>query len=139
MSESIFMDKTKQPEQKELEAALGNTCSLWNEIRNFTVKQYPKAMEEWSYSGAKYGWGYRIKDKKRAIVYLLPRQDYFKVALVYGQKATDQAIGSNICNEIKEIIKSAPVYAEGRGFRIDVTSKEMINDIKKLIAIKLAN
>jgi hypothetical protein len=139
MSESIFMDKTKMPDQKELEVALGNNCSLWNEIREFTVTQYPNATEEWNYSGAKYGWSFRIKDKKRAIVYLLPRQNYFKVALVYGQKATDQAVRSNISIKIKEIIKSAPVYAEGRGFRIDVTSKEMINDIKVLIAIKLAS
>jgi hypothetical protein len=139
MSQSIFTDKAKKPDQRDLEEALSNTFPWWNEIRNFTVKQYPNAIEEWNCPGAKYGWSYRIKDKKRAIVYLLPRQNYFKVALVYGQKATDQAIGSNIAGEIKEIIKSAPVYAEGRGFRIDVTSKEVIKDIKELIDIKLAN
>lgn len=139
MSSSIFMDKTKEPDQKELEQALGETYPLWNEIRDFTVKKYPKAIEEWNCPGAKYGWSFRIKDKRRAIVYLLPRQNYFKVALVYGQKATDHAIGSNISNEIKEIIKSAPVYAEGRGFRIDVSRKEMMEDIQELITIKLAN
>ncbi len=136
---TIFMDKSKRPDQNDLQKVLGETFSLWNEIRDFTLKNYPKAIEEWSFPGAKYGWSFRIKDKKRAIIYLLPCQNYFKVALVYGQKATDQAISSNISEEIKEIIKSAPVYAEGRGFRIDITGKDIIKDIKELITIKLAH
>ena len=136
---TIFMDKTKKPEDKDLQEVLGNHFSIWNDIRNFTLQSYPKAIEEWNFSGAKYGWSFRIKDKKRAIIYLLPYQNYFKIALVYGQKATDQALNSNISMEIKEIIKSAPVYAEGRGFRIDINDKKNIKDIQELITIKLAN
>lgn len=136
---SIFMEKTQVPTDEELQKALGSTFSFWNAIREYTLQQYPKALEEWNFSGAKYGWSFRIKDKKRAIVYLLPRDKYFTVALVYGQKATDEAINSTVSREIKETIKAAPVYAEGRGFRIDITGKELIEDIKKLIDIKLAN
>ena len=136
---SIFMDKTKKPDLKDLKEVLGDNFNVWNDIRDFTLKSYPKAIEEWNYPGAKYGWSFRIKDNKRAIIYLLPYQSHFKVAFVYGQKATDQALAGNISMEIKEIIKSAPVYAEGRGFRIEITGKEILKDIQELIAIKLAN
>jgi len=42
---------------------------------------------------------------------------------------------SDISQGIKDIIESARVYAEGRGFRIEVRDKELMNDMKKLINI----
>lgn len=95
-------------------------------------------MDEWNYSGDKYGWGFRIKDKKRAIIYLLPRDRFFKAAFVFGQKATDAIMASRISDTIKSELASARVYAEGRGIRITVSNQSNINDIKELIDIKIA-
>ena len=59
--------------------------------------------------------------------------------MVFGVKATQEALNSNISGEIKKIIEAAPVYAEGRGFRIEVKGDQIISDIKTLIDIKLSN
>ncbi len=139
MSQNLFTDKSQIPTNEELQKALGKTYDIWSSIREYTLKNYPKAVEEWNLPGAKYGWSFRIKDKKRAIIYLLPRDKYFMIAFVYGEKATHQALNSSISKEIKNIIEAAPVYAEGRGFRIEITGIEIVADIKKLIDIKLAN
>ena len=133
------MDKSQVPNDEELKKALGTSFDLWKSIRDYTLKNYPKAQEEWNFPGAKYGWSFRIKDKKRAIVYLLPGDKSFRVAFVYGEKATNQALSSNLSKEIKDIIETATVYAEGRGFRIEITDKKIIKDIEMLIDIKLAN
>jgi len=133
------MDKAQVPNDEELKKALGTSFDLWKSIRDYTLKNYPKAQEEWNFPGAKYGWSFRIKDKKRAIVYLLPGDKNFRVALVYGEKATNQALSSNLSKEIKDVIETATVYAEGRGFRIEITDKKIIKDIEMLIDIKLAN
>jgi hypothetical protein len=61
------------------------------------------------------------------------------VAFVFGEKAANEALGSNISDSIKNEISSARVYAEGRGFRIEVKDDSMLEDIKKLIEIKLAH
>lgn len=79
-----------------------------------------------------------MNDKKRVIVYLLPREAYFKVAFVFGQKATDAILNSTISDEIKNELLSAKAYAEGRGIRIDVREPEVLKDILRLIEIKLA-
>jgi hypothetical protein len=84
------------------------------------LEKYPTGLAEWNYPGKKYGWSYRIKDKKRAIIYFLPRDKYFKVAFVFGQKATDIVLASNISREIKTELEQATKYAEGRGIRIDI-------------------
>jgi hypothetical protein len=137
METSVFTNKSETPDDKMLETATGILFPLWKEIRNYVLQAYPLAIEEWNFPGAKYGWSFRIKDKKRAIIYLLPREGYFLVALVFGEKATHAALGSGISDEIKTIIGSARVYAEGRGFRIEVRNHSLISDIKQLIDIKL--
>ena len=137
MDTSIFSNKATIPDDKMLAEALGNLYEAWIEIRNYVFFVYPKAMEEWNLPGQKYGWSFRIKDKKRAIIYLLPRDKYFMAAFVLGEKAVNDALNSRLSIDIKEIIKSARVYAEGRGFRIEVRNNATIADIKKLVDIKL--
>ncbi len=136
---SIFSDKAIIPTDKDLVENLGVTYNLWKNIHDFVLAKYPKGLAEWNHSGQKYGWNFRIKDKKRAIIYFLPRDKYFKVAFVFGQKATDTILSSDISAEIKSELEQAKKYAEGRGIRIDVKNDKILPDIKRLIEIKLDN
>jgi len=135
METSIFLDKDSIPTSTELTLALGDTYYLWKLIEDYVHVQYPKYIDEWNCT--KNGWSFRIKDKKRAIIYFLPREKYFKVAFVFGQKATDVIMKSDIAAEIKKELDAARVYAEGRGIRIDIKNDKVVNDVKKLITIKL--
>ncbi len=139
MDISVFTDKSKTPTEKEVQSALGTTYPLWKSIRDSVFEKYPAATDEWNYPGKKYGWSFRVKDKKRAIIYLLPRDGYFKVALVFGQKATNQILESDVAAAIKSELQNARVYAEGRGISITVNNENDLTDIPKLVDIKLAN
>lgn len=131
-----FPHKNQKPTENEIKLTVGENYRLWNEIREFVYQQYPDATEEWNFPGKKYGWSFRIKDKKRAIIYFLPFAGFFKV-FVFGQKATDSVYSSPVNEKIKNELKNARVYAEGRGIRIDVKDATVKEDIKKLIEIKL--
>lgn len=139
MDKSIFTNKINTPDELVLADALGFTFQWWMMIKDYVHEKYPKAMDDWNFPGEKYGWSFRIKDKKRAIIYLLPRDKFFKAAFVFGQKATDAIMASNISNAIKDELNSARVYAEGRGIRIDVKDETIMKDITLLIDIKLTN
>lgn len=134
---SIFLDKEVIPMKEDLIDNLGITYKLWAELYDFVFSKYPSGFAEWNFPGKRYGWSYRIKDKKRAIIYFLPRESYFKVAFVFSQKAVDAVLNSEINIEIKTSLEQATKYAEGRGIRIDVKEDSIIPDIKKLIEIKL--
>jgi hypothetical protein len=138
MDQSIFINKAIIPDDTDLQVELGETYGLWKEIMDFVILKYPKAATEWSYPGSKYGWSFRLKDKKRVIVYLLPREGYFKAAFVFGQKAYELILDSPISESIKTDLAAARVYAEGRGIRIDVKDRAVLNDIKRLLEIKLS-
>ncbi|HYX06694.1 MAG TPA: DUF3788 domain-containing protein [Bacteroidales bacterium] len=134
---SIFQDKAMMPTERDLRDNLGNTFDLWIRIRDFVMEQYPNGEGEWNFPGKKYGWSFRIKDKKRAIIYLLPRELYFKVAFIFGDKAMHTILESNVAESIKTELQQARKYAEGRGIRIDVKNEDPLEDIKKLVEIKL--
>ncbi|WP_185146630.1 DUF3788 domain-containing protein [Chryseobacterium sp.] len=136
---SIFAEKTLTPTSSELEKALGATFPIWQELENFTTKTAPFTLAEWNYSGEKFGWSYRIKDKKRVLIYLLPRDGYFKAAFVFGQKAMDKIMGSTVSEAIKNELQAAKSYAEGRGIRIDVKGHSGFEDLLRLIEIKIGN
>ena len=72
-------------------------------------------------------------------MYFLPRDGFFKVAFVFGQKATDKVMESSVSDFIKAELQNAKVYGEGKGIRIEIREKENLDDIRKLIRIKLEN
>ncbi len=135
---NIFIDQAIIPTDKDLATHLGSTFIFWVQLRDFVMEKYPNGNQEWHYPGQNYGWSFRIKDKKRTILYFMPRENYFKVALVFGQKAIDAIMQSNISLDIKHELILAKKYAEGRGIRIDIKNDLKIPDIKKLIEIKLS-
>ena len=138
MEHSIFMDKSQIPTDDDLREALGDKYSLWMEIRDRVYEKYPEGFEEWNFPGKKYGWSFRIKDKKRAIVYLLPREHAFMAAFVFGGRAFDVIKESDVSTQIKSDLENARVYMEGRGVRIPVPDRSALEDIYRLIDIKLA-
>ncbi|MDR2680411.1 MAG: DUF3788 domain-containing protein [Tannerella sp.] len=135
---SVFTDKELAPNDEILKISLGATYKFWQTFVDYVHSVYPKSVEEWSFSKSG-GWSFKIKDSKRAIIYLLPRDGFFKVAFVFGQKATDEVLKSKVATAIKTELESAKVYAEGRGIRIEVKDGKVINDVKDLINIKLEN
>lgn len=134
---SIFTDKKIVPKESDLAEILGQTHKLWISICEYTISKYPDGKQEWNFPGQKYGWSFRIKDKKRTIIYLLPRKHFFKVAFVFGDKAVNEIMLSYISDDIKNELSIAKKYAEGRGIRIEISNENQIQDIEKLIDIKL--
>jgi len=139
MDISIFTDKKIIPVDDDLHVALGNSYEIWQQLTGYVHLKYPAAIDMWNYSGDKYGWSFRIKDKKRVIVYLLPRDRFFKVVMVFGQKATDIIMNSPVNQAIKKELASAKVYVEGRGIRLDILNETILNDLKTLIDIKISH
>ncbi len=138
MALSIFEDPDHQPDEQDLEKALSERIAVWNKLHEHLEETYPQIAETWSFT-KNWGWNARIKSKKRTVLYLTPREEHFIVGFVYGGKATDAALNSGLPENIKEIIRSAKVYAEGRGFRVEVLDAKMFEILVLLVQIKMAH
>ena len=95
--------------------------------------------QEWKSSSPKYGWSLVLKRKKRNIIYLSPCKDCFRVSLVLGDRAINEAAIAPLSLKTRKALKEAPHYAEGTGLRLIVTEGEDLEDIETLTTIKLAN
>lgn len=139
MAASIFMDKLQAPEAGGLTGALGGTACLWDDLKRRMASQYAPLAEEWVYSGKNHGWSLRLKQKKRAIVYMTPCQGYFRVAFALGEKAVQAAHQGGLPEPLLALIDNSPRYPEGRGVRMEVRSAEDVGLVEKLAAVKMAN
>ena len=139
MALSAFDDKSKAPGAADLEKMLGRTSTHWFNLIKHAESEYPPLEEKWNFSGEKWGWALRLKQKKRTILYMTPSKGYFLIGLVLGEKAVKAAHDKDLPAPILAAIDQAPKYAEGRGIRIEVRNKKDFDNVKKLAAIKMAN
>jgi hypothetical protein len=138
MALSVLDDKAVVPDDKQLEAAIGKSFKLWNDIRGHIFERYAKVVEEWKHSGKNYGWSWRAKQGKRALVYLIPQKGFFLAAFCFGDKAVEAVEASDVPEAIKEGLRTARKYAEGRGIRFEVRKAGDVKTIRMLLEIKTA-
>ena len=137
MSLSYFSDKSVTPDENMLTEAFGEAKKLWDEIKEYVIDNYPPVTEEWFFSGAKWGWSFRLKRKKRVILYFTSQEGWFYNGFVLGDRAKGYAEEAGLSPEVMEVINNAPKYGEGTGFRAEVRSPDILFDIKKLIEVKM--
>jgi Protein of unknown function (DUF3788) len=136
---SAFDDKASPPEDRALEEMLGRTSSLWVRLKNDLQEAHGPLIEEWNFSGKAYGWSFRLKQKKRTIVYMTPCRAYFLASFALGEKACRAAHSAGLPAPVLAVIEGAPKYAEGRGVRIPVRTRRDVDRVESLAAIKVAN
>ena len=139
MAFSIFEDKAIEPTDDQVAEVLGEVFPFWEEVIQYVEEKHGHSEAVWKFTGEKYGWNMRVVRKKRTILYFTPKEKYFINGFVFGGKAILAAGQIDMPSSIIQIIHDAPKYAEGTGFRIEVHDKEIVQHIKKLIDIKIAN
>jgi hypothetical protein len=136
---SAFDDKSKKPRASDLERTLKRASAHWNSLIQHIASEYPPLDEMWTFAGAKWGWSLRLRQQKRAVLYMTPCEGYFFVGFALGEKAVKAAHGSSLPDSLLAVLDEANKYAEGRAVRIEVRSKKDLDNAKKLASIKMAN
>ena len=138
MALSAFDDKASPPGDRALERMLGRTSRLWARMKNDLQAAHGPLIEEWNFSGKAYGWSFRLKEKKRTIVYMTPCRAHFLASFVLGEKACRAAHSAGLAASVLAVIDDAPRYAEGRGVRIPVRRRRDLDTVASLAEIKVA-
>jgi hypothetical protein len=139
METSVFADRSKKPDDKRLVKAIGKSGPHWTAIKAHIVKKHGEALEHWKYYGPKAGWVLRVLLKKRNLFFLTPLKGYFRVTFVFRDKAGLAVEKSRLPAAVRNELKEARRYAEGRALRLEVKSQMDLTSVKKLIDIKVAN
>lgn len=136
---SAFEDKATPPTPQTLAATLGRTHVHWARLQASLQQQHGPLVEEWNYAGKSFGWSFRLKEKKRVLVYMTPCRGHFLASFVLGEKACAAAHQAKLPAPMLKRIDAAPRYAEGRGVRFEVRTKADADGVETVAAIKAAN
>ena len=139
MAASIFDDKEKKPTPQKLARALGESNGLWKEIKKHLKAEYGELTDHWKYYGKNYGWMLKTLRKKRNLFFFVPLEGAFNVSFVFGDKAVAAAERSDLPKDLVKTLKNARKYAEGRGLKIEVKSLTDVENVKRLVEIKVNN
>ena len=139
MALSAFDDKSRQPAEEDISATLGDSFVFWNELKRLISSRFAPIIMEWGFTSKSTGWGMRLKQEKRTILYMTPCDGHFLALFALGEKAVEAAHDSDLPASVLEVIDGAKKYAEGRGVRLEVRSAEDTCNIEKLAVIKMAN
>lgn len=139
MALSAFEDKAKEPTAAALKKVLGRSAPHWDSLVTLLASQYAPLDQAWNFSGAKWGWSLRLKQKKRTVLYLTPSEGFFFAGIVLGDKAVEAARASGLSNSVLAIIRSSKRYAEGTGVRLEIRTTRDRDSVLKLAAAKMEN
>ena len=139
MALSVFDDKARQPTEADLARALKGSFDSWNDLKERIAERFTPLSFEWGFAGKEYGWGLRLKHKKRTVLYMTPGAGYFLASFALGEKAVQAAHQNNLPSSILKNIDGARKYAEGRGVRLRVTSASDVRNIEKLAVSKMSS
>jgi len=136
---SAFDDRSLEPRDSDIAEVLGDSQDLWDQLKSRMEGQFQPLSVDWVFSGKKWGWSLRLKQKKRAVPYMTPRSDCFVVGFALGQRAVGAAHQSDLPQSTLEMIDASDVYAEGRAVRFEVRTREDVGTAVRIAAIKMEN
>lgn len=134
MALSAFDDKSHPPTPDQVATLLGRARAAWDALRMDPALSGLR--EEWGFTSKATGWGLRLRDEKRVIVYMTPLGGRFLASLALGEKAVAASRAAGLPPALRAAIEAAPRYPEGRGVRVEVRTTRDARAIAALAKIK---
>ena len=129
---SIFGEKAIVPDKEALSTALKDNQVLWDEVLDFSG-----GAGEWKFYSKAAGWTVQVKKDKRTLFYLMPKDGWFQMTFVYGERAVEAAKSFELPEIVLGKIEQATAHIEGRSIAIDVTSNADIDTVRKMLQLKI--
>ena len=129
-----------QPTDKNIQEFINN--DLWSVLNTYLQETYnimPKIV--YSSCSMQKGWNVKYKKSGKSLCTLYPMQGYYIALVVIGNRELDEAeLLLPLCGEyIQTLFRQTAAGYGGKWLMIDVRSVEILDDVKKLIALRANN
>ena len=84
MTERPFLDKSNKPTEQTIQATLGSTYIYYKKV----VGLASSYLQEWTFTKSS-GWMLKLYDRKKALFYLIPLKNGFKLSLTIRDEERD--------------------------------------------------
>ena len=133
----ILSDPLVEPTEEFLSAVLGEKFTWWQEIRDYTMRNYPGVSELWRYYNDGKQWYYRLMRKKDTVCWIAVLVDTFRITFYFSQKAEPVIEASSLPVSMKEDFLTAKMYGKIKGISIKMCEQQNVTTACQLIDIKM--
>ena len=137
MEPIILTDPNVQPTDELVSSILGDNHIYWQQIIDYLYDNHVDITEEWRFYNDGKSWLYRALRKKNTIYWIGILKDTFRISFWLGEKAEPVIEASTLSEGVKEYYRTTKRYKIGRCISITMTSPEDLEDVKKLIELKV--
>jgi hypothetical protein len=136
MTVGDFTGKDCRPTTEEIEGALGSKRAAWDSVLAL-FRNRQGAKTDLCFYGRSYGWALRVRVDGKALLSLYPGRDRLTAQVVLPLDLTEAALALDPGPAIPDAIAQANPYTEGRWLFIRLDSPESLDDLRRLLELKL--
>lgn len=130
--------KDNRPDLAAVSAYIGSP--LWDELCNHLEDTYSVSPTvEYSVCSGAPGWNIKYKKSGRALCTLYPARGFFTCLVSVGSKEVEEAelLLPAFTDYLRELYRNTKPFNGGRWLMINVTSPDILNDVKALISLRV--
>jgi hypothetical protein len=110
-----FSDPTSAPAEADLEAAFGEAWSFYRQL----MAKVAAFGHAWNFSKSS-GWMLKVFDRQKALFYLIPLQNGFKLSLAIREGERAALLQDAGLQNLHERLSAAKKYSEGYALQFEV-------------------
>ena len=137
MEPIVLKDKSVKPNDEIVFPIIGEKSFFWQKIMNFLYDNHNDISGEWKFYNDGKSWLFRTLKKKKTIFWIGVLKDTFRVSFWFGDKAEPIIEQSDLPEDVKNDFRNAKRYKIGRGISIVMKNSADVENVLKLIDIKL--
>ena len=135
MEERPFIENSIKPTDQTIQVALRSTYIYYKNV----VDLASSFSQEWTFSNSG-GWMLKVYDRKKALFYLIPLNDSFKISLTLRENERQAFLLDDELKMLHDKISSSKKYVEGFALQFEIANKNEFQSlelfIRKLIALR---
>lgn len=137
----IITNKDQSPDMTQIQDyIIGNAHQRWCNLIDYIESTFAsKPKITFSVCAAKPGWNVKYKKSGRALCTLYPDKDLFTVLVVLGEKdrLSFEAVQPLYSKYLQDLYTNGDLLGSSQWLMIKVTSDDILEDVKKLMHLKL--
>ena len=135
-------NKQTEPNNDKFMQFIGKAAPLWEDLQSYLESTYHVAPKmSYSNCSAQPGWNVKYQKSGKSLCTLYPMEDFFIALVVIGTKEeaeTEAALTLGVFSKpVQELYQRTAFSCGGRWLMISVVDKAVLEDVKRLIAIRV--
>jgi len=137
METHILSDESVKPDDELVFSIIGDRELLWKQTMSYLQDNNKVITEVWKYYKDGKSWLFRAMKKKKTIFWIRLVDDTFRIAFWFAEKLEPIISESDLPERLKKDYEQAKSFNKSRCIYIDMQDAGDLQNVKKLIDLKI--